>query len=72
MDTRLSQVDKRNTRLEEQITRLKVQADRIECIDVELKQLRAEIASSPPGPSRRRLRLEWDALLAERELMGST
>ena len=58
-------LEKHNARLEEQNARIR-------CIDIELKQLRVEIASTSPGPSRRRLRLERDALLAERELMYIT
>ena len=58
-------LDKQNARIAGQIAR-------VECIDNELRWLRAEIATSPPGPSRRRFRLERDALLAERELMCMT
>ena len=63
--SRLRMLEKHNARLEEQNARIR-------CIDIELKQLRVEIASTSLGPSRRRLRLERDALLAERELMRIT
>ena len=63
--SRQHHLDKQNARLEGQIAG-------VECIDNELRWLRAEIATSPPGPSRRRRRLERDALLAERELMCMT
>ena len=59
----------RDAFLEEKIARLEGQNARIECIDREVEQLRGEIARSPPGPSRRRLRQVCDALHAERELM---
>ena len=65
MASRQKYLDKHNARLGEQIAR-------VECIDNELKQLRIIIAGLSLGPSRRSLRQERDALLAERELMCMT
>ena len=58
------------TKAQQRIACLEEQNARIICIDGEVEQLRVEITGTPPGPSRRRLRQERDALLAERELMS--